>query len=280
MSESLASGWSCSLLADAAAIRRAELALAADRPDRLEIELVCERGSDALESVAPGREVGLLTGGGELFHGLVASRSLEVDRGESVGRLVAYADYEARRAGKLHDSYYQMSDAEIAGRIACELGLEPHIERTSVVHERVDRDGDPLRFLRERVRRIGFELAVTAGGLWFTSRLPTVDKLPFLSAPPCVEPGEGLLSIRVEDRGELGRGGEVELFGDDLWRPLVAFDIEGFGVAWDGAYRAIRCVHSRGVDGARTRVVFLERGADRDLWDGEQEPRRVSHGRE
>ena len=278
MIEGVTNHWSCSLLAADAAIRRAVLALAADRPDRLEVELVCDRRGVALESVSPGAGVQLLAGEGELFRGNVSSRSLEVDRGESVGRFVAYSDYEAHRGGKPRESYYQMSDGEVAERIACELGLESRVERTSFVHERLDRVGDSLRFLRQRARRIGFELAVTAGTLWFASGLPAVDELPFPCTTPMVKPDGELLSIHVEDRGELGRGGEIVLAGDDRWRPLVVFEIEGFGAMWDGSYRAIRCIHSRGIDGARTRVVFLERGADRVRWDGDPEFGRASHG--
>jgi len=264
MTRTLALDWRVSELQ--ATPRRIEALLAIDRPDRLELEY---DGAVVLdESSAPGSTIELTTPAGMLFRGVVSRRGFEIASGVSSVRISALAAFDARRALRASDTYFQSSDAEIAARIASELGLEPRVERTRVVHERLERRGDPLCFLRARAREIDYELAVSGGRLWFGRRLPSVEEISPRLALRRVRPRDGVLSLEIEDRGALGRGGELRLRRDDTWRPLDAFELAGFGTSWDGTYRVIRCAHARDETGARTAVTFLERGGDLERFRG------------
>jgi len=273
----------CPTLPAGVAIRRADVFTAVDRPDRLELELVdsdigAGRHGDAgagrhdtqrsLEELGggplrPGRALEFWIGSRRLFSGRVERCGFRLDRQGGRWLSVAYTDYESRRSHLADDTYYQLTDAEIAARIAVELGLEPRVEPTREVYARVERHGDPLRFLRERARRIGFELAVTPTDLIFASDVPSRA-----GAPRRVDRNANLIELDVEEHGPLGRGGGLALAGDASWQPLVEFDLSGFGRAWDARYRTVRCRHYISESGYRSVVDFLEEGTDLETWKG------------
>jgi hypothetical protein len=250
--ETLPFAW-CSLFPEGAAFVSVDLFTALDRPDRLEIEILLPE----TRSLPHGTRVEFRLGGTRRFAGLVERSGLRIDGGGTRASLVAYAAYESCRRRQGYDCYYQMSDSEIASRIAGELGLTPHVETTPVVHGRLERRGDPLCFLRARARRVGFELAVSDDVLYFTRRLPLVR-----SPPKLVRVGEGIVNLEIEERGPQGRAGELRVLGDPIWRPLLEVDIRGAGSLGDGVYRVIRCRHHLDAGGYDTVIQFQEEGVD------------------
>lgn len=252
-------------------MRRADVSVAADRPDRLELEVV-DGDDEGIEArggapLGPGRPVEVFLNDSPLFSGRVDRCGLRCD---PLGRrwlVVAYAEYERFRVEASPATYFQTTDSEIATRIAAELGLRPRVERTLEVFPRLERREDPLRFLRRRARDIGFEFAVAEGELHFASTVPLSDD----RAPLRVDCRSDLLALDVEDRGLLGRGGSLRVSGDPAWRPLVSFDVDGYGPAWDARYRVVRCRHYLSGSGYRCLVHFLEEGLDFALWRGEGE---------
>jgi hypothetical protein len=248
-----------SCLPSGAALVRASVFLALDRPDRLEAEWVTASGDrDALlGAMDAGRDAVLRLGGDDLFRGKVERAGLRLGAGGLRAWLVAYAAFHALRQRCRPESYYELTDAEIASRIALDLGLSPQVETTAAVHPRLERSGDPLRFLRQRARAIDFEFAVTAGTLHFRRRIEP------LGAVPCVlRVGEGLAELELEDRGGLGDRGRCIVRGDPGLRPLRDLRLEGFGARWEGEYRLGRSVHVFDVSGYQTTLEFVERGGE------------------
>ena len=261
----------CPSLPGGSAVLRADISMAADRPDRLEIEAVDTDPASGLEGrggdlLRPGHPVEILLEDTPLFAGRVERCALRSDRQGHRWLVVAYSEYERLRSGKMKDTYFQMSDSEIALQIASELGLRPRVELTLEVFARVERRGDPLRFLRQRARQINFQFAVMNGELLFASEVETLPKGPLR-----LSPGSDLISIEVEDRGLLGRGGCFQATGNPAWRPLREFDVRGCGPAWDSRYHTVRCRHFLGVSGYWCQVDFLEEGTDFAFWEGERD---------
>jgi phage protein D len=241
----------------AGAILSADILLAADCPDRLDLEL----GEALAEHLEPGAEVRLSAAGQPLFAGVVDRVGLRLDGLARRWFVTAHAAYEARRRMKPRDCYYHESDAEIARRIASELGLEPRVEATHEVHARLERDMEPLRFLRGRARLLGFDLAVSAGALYFASAVP-----PLETPPLRLDLDSGLIRFEAERRGAAGRGGRFEVAGGPAWRPLCELEVRGLGEAWEGRYRVVRSRHHLSAAGYTTCVDFLEQRLDYELW--------------
>lgn len=241
----------CSLFPEGTGILSADVFHALDRPDRLEIEFHQDGGRPNRADPSPGSPIDFWIGDRKLFSGLVERSGLRLDRTSLRGSLVAYASYERRRRLRFQDRYYQMSDAEIATRIARELGLTPMVENTREVYQRLERRGDPLRFLRELARERGFEVAVTEGVLYFAKHLPSREPMPRL-----IEVSDGVIRLEIEARPE--REGELQVAGSAVWRPLVDFELSGAGSSWDGLYRVLRSRHSFDLTGYRTVLEFQE----------------------
>ncbi|MEC9348095.1 MAG: hypothetical protein VX387_00125 [Planctomycetota bacterium] len=264
----------CSILPAGTGLLSCELLLTADGSDRLELSFSADevRGGPqaALEACGAGVELTLGHPCGALFRGSIQANGLKWDSGGTALFLTAGADHH--HSGEFPDpqTYYQHSDSELAEAIASELGLRALVEPTEEVFERVVRRGDRLDFLRERARKIGFELALLPGELFFSSKLPRCAELSGLPAARGVlSRDESLLEFSFRELSGLGRGGDFEVRGDPGWRPLQELDIAGMGDPFDGRYRVARARHHWDELGYRTRVDYLETGVDLELWSEE-----------
>jgi hypothetical protein len=209
---------------------------AADRPDRLEALLAAPRGrgADALDRIQPGGSIRALMGASParrpsvLFEG----RTERVIRGSRAGSrgvtVVAYAEYQDLRAGLEDSTHRQSTDGEIAEEIARGLGLLPVVEHGGPIHEVVVRRGDPLGFLRGRARERGFELAVSAGKLYFGSEFPEMGEPYPADASAAFEEIEGA-------GGE--REARIAVRGDPRLRPLSPVWVNG------RRFTALRVLH-------------------------------------
>jgi hypothetical protein len=244
----------------------ADVFQAIDRPDRLEaafwIPEEAER-RDPLLDLRPGRGLSAFLAGQRVFEGKVQRVSFALDGqlGKTLS-VVAYADYHSLRASNLVARYYQATDSEIAERIASDLGLVAVVERVEESHSVVCREGDPLRFLRRRAKKRGFQLAVSGGKLYFGKKLPAMKWKP--GEPLFLDEARDLFSMEIGDDGE-GRRGRLEAAGNPGWRPLVSFEI---GDVWSGPgwrknrYRALRTLHRLDSSGYQTTVEFAEEEND------------------
>lgn len=104
-----------------------------------------------------------------IFKGEITS--LEPDYAE--GTLVKLTVRAYDRSHRLHrgantKAYVNMSDSEIAQQIALSLSLQAEVEPSSVVHKHVYQDSQThIEFLRERARRIGYEVYVRDRTLYY-----------------------------------------------------------------------------------------------------------------
>lgn len=256
-------------LPEGARILAAELCLAVDRPDRVEVEYLPPepRGPAAGGPPAPGGRLELSAGGRPLFTGRIARVGRRLGRRGATSFVVGWANYEEQRRARTPERYYRMTDAEIATRIASDLALRAIVDPTAEVHETILRRGDPLRFLRSRAVDCGFQLAVTDGRLYFASEVPSRPE-----PTARVGPREGILELSVEDRGASGRGGHLVLGRIAPWQPLRRLELAGLGPEADGRYRIVRTVVRFGAGGAASRLELLERGVDPTGWrDGRRE---------
>jgi phage protein D len=217
--------------------------------------------ADALRATRP---ITLLAGSATLFEGRVERRALRLGEDGRFVSAVAFADYHsARERARSHEVYFHSTLAEIAERIATSLGLRANVEVGTTVHDRVERSGDPLVFLRELGRRSEFEFGITRGELLFRRDLSALE-----TGSSRIDGGAPLAELLVEDRGWRGRGGRLVAPGRTDWRPLVELRLRGFGRAFDGGFRIVRCRHFFDADGYRSELEFLERGLDLDAWTG------------
>jgi uncharacterized protein involved in type VI secretion and phage assembly len=95
------------------------------------------------------------------------------------------------RGGKSR-AFANMTDADIAGRIAGEYGLDVDIDATSDVHEHTMQHGETdYAFLRRIASRIGYDL-------WITERIFHFKRKPDgRSTPPTLTWGDNLRDFRV-----------------------------------------------------------------------------------
>jgi hypothetical protein len=245
--------------------------LALDRPDRLEVRASMQPAAAArLESrLGPGKSLCMVLGGGATLEGTVDRVAWSSSRRE--GRcvsVVAYSSYHELRRRHGTQVHYQVTDAELAARLAAYLGLVPVVDGTVPIHPRVVVEGDPLAFLRGRARACGFHLAVTSGKLYFTKDIPRSEEFIALAA------GREILDVEVLEQGgvlaraagPVRRGGRLEVPGSPRWRPLAGFKLEGLASGMDGRYLVMRALHRVGARGYVTAVEFLEEGLDVSGW--------------
>jgi hypothetical protein len=248
-----------------AAILGAGAFLALDRPDRLEIRSAIQPAAAACiePHIVPGRTLCMVLGGCAVLEGTVDRVAWGTSARE--GRClsaVAYSSYHGLRLRHGTRTYHQVTDSELAERVAAFLGLVSVVDRTESVHPRVLVEGDPLAFLRSRAKACGFHLAVTAGRLYFTRTIPEAEELISPAA------GAEILEVDVLDRAEGPgrRGGRLKVTGDPRWRPLAGFELKGLAPAMDGRYRVLRALHRVHSGGYETVVEFLEDGLDLTSW--------------
>jgi hypothetical protein len=116
-----------------------------------------------------------------VFRGIIdrARESVDAESGRAFSIVAHSAFHRLRtRLRERGERFYQVTDSEAAERIAFDLGLAPVVEPTPHVHRALEVRGDPLRFLRERAREHGFQLAVSDGRLYFSKALPSTGE-PF-----------------------------------------------------------------------------------------------------
>ncbi|MGC8874381.1 MAG: VgrG-related protein [Chloroflexia bacterium] len=103
------------------------------------------------------------------FEGEITGLELEPTPAGTLTLVVRAYDRSHRlHRGRKTQSYQQMTDSDLATRIAREAGLDPDVESTSEVYEYVLQDNrTPYEFLRERAERIGFAFWVSEGKLHF-----------------------------------------------------------------------------------------------------------------
>lgn len=104
-----------------------------------------------------------------VFEGEIVGLELEPT---AVGTLTlvvrAYDRSHRLHRGRRTQSYQQVTDSDLATRIAREAGLDPDVESTSEVYSYILQDNrTPYEFLRERAERIGFAFWVSEGKLHF-----------------------------------------------------------------------------------------------------------------
>lgn len=259
-------------------ILTADIFLAVDRPDRLEVSWLrpsdAPCGEDGMPR--PGTRVQAFLGSRSLFEGRVerAESRLDPRRGSSYS-LVAYADYhEARfRAREETVTLHQVTDSELARTVASSLDLVAVTEPTGRVHEFLHLRGDPLVQLRTHARACALELAVTGGRLHFQSRVPESGWI-------VIEDPRHLLELRVTDRGKAagGRGGTLEVPGDPRWSPLRGLILSGPEPIVRGYYRVVRALHRLDGTGYRTQLEFLEGPLDYEAWSRVREPAERGNG--
>jgi hypothetical protein len=234
-------------------VRSLDLFQAIDRPDRLEARLLPPSERIAGEALA-GRPVTLRIEARTRFAGLVETVSSGFH--EDIGgwlTVVAYARYQSLRSAAAPSLYYQVTDSELARRIAGELELVPVVDSTEAIRPRVEVRGDRLAVLRAAAARTGYHLAVTGGRLYFVRDLPTLEEV----RPPDLRREALSCRWRCSRSGE--RRGTIEALGSGRWRPLVGFRLRGAPGVEDGHYRVDRVVHSLGLEGFRTELEVTER---------------------
>ncbi len=251
---------------------RVDLFQAADRPDRFEATFLddLEAGPGAAGEGAgaarwrAGAHVTAAVAGERVFAGTIArvASAFNAARGRTL-TLVAYADYHRLRGLVPPERWRQATDSEAAEWVASALELVAAVERTDRVHAFLDFEGDPLQFLRRRARACGFQLAVTAGRLYFARSLPSLGDPLLLAA------GRDLIGIETAETST-GRGGFLDARGDPRWRPLVSFEVKGLDGRAGRRYRSVRTFHTLDRDGYRTRVEFVEGDLDYALLRGGQ----------
>jgi len=259
---------------------RIRLLLAADLTDSLEVSLA--GSGPASSSVRAGEPVLFRLGGRVRFRGLVERATAALD-----ARLGASAGFQARpewfgRAASLprEEEYFQVTDSEVAARIADALGLEARIEATSRVHARLLRRGDPLEFLRERARCSGLVLGIREGLIHFTRKLPGTGGavLPDPSRTGSsrigsfeLGPHSPVRSLRVSRWAE-GRTGIIALGEDPGISPLDRLRLLGLGSDYDGHYRVARVRIDSEPGQTACEVFWLDEGMDPALARMENAP--------
>jgi hypothetical protein len=253
-----------------------ELLRAVDRPDRLEFALPSDSASFGEQSawLTRGAFVTLVLGdagaegqrrieGSGVFEGRVDAVTLRTDTvlGQHVVVSVVAVYHFLRVPSKR--VYHQVTDADIAERVACELELVPVVDASSRLYDRVTRRGDPLRFLRQRARGAKRHLAVTNGRLYFTKTLPASSRDELRAKTP------ELVSFEWKERGSAGRrGGECVVRGARQWQPLAVLTLADFGRPVDGSYVLLRSRQRIDPEGSTTTAWFLDEGLSYTDWLG------------
>jgi phage protein D/phage baseplate assembly protein gpV len=113
-----------------------------------------------------------------VFDGEIVALELQPTPAGTLTTVVRGADKSHRlHRGRQTRSFVQVTDSDMATRIAREVGLQPGVESTSEVYDYVLQDNQTnYEFLRQRAERIGFAFWVSAGRLNF--RRPSADAPP------------------------------------------------------------------------------------------------------
>jgi uncharacterized protein involved in type VI secretion and phage assembly len=121
-------------------------------------------------------------------------------------------------------SFQRVTDADIAGRIAGEYGLEPDVDGTGEVHDYVLQAGESdYAFLRRRAARIGFDF-------WISERTFHFKRAPRGAAsPPPLRWGQNLHRFTVRFSSS-ERCDEVQIRG---WDPLAKQSLTGHATEGD-----------------------------------------------
>ena len=233
-------------------VRSLLLSQATDRPDRLEARVTPSPGAESAPLLA-GLPVTLRVDARARFSGVVESvrSGIHADSGSWL-TVVAYTKYQSLRSTTTA-SYYQVTDGELARKLAGELELVPVVDTTHEIHSRVVVRGDPLVVLRAAAARSGNHLAVTGGRLYFVRDLPILEEV----RPPDFRREVLACEWRCSRIGE--RRGTIETLGSGRWRPLAGFHLRGAPGVEDGPYRVDRVVHSLGLDGFRSELEVTKR---------------------
>ncbi|HLU50214.1 MAG TPA: hypothetical protein VK116_19090 [Planctomycetota bacterium] len=237
-------------------ITRASILRAVDRPDRLELDWRDESVEES-DGPAPGAPIELLVSEDEVFRGVIERVGELRDRTGWARRLVAWSEWDERRASIARE-HFEVTDSELATRIALALGLKPAVEPTIDVHERISIEGDPLVFLRTRARAHGFELAVASGTLHFAGEIAGAG-----GRVERIVAGRDAMEIELEERVR-GRYARVVVRGRPRFEPLGTVELSGFGGRRDGRFRVLR-VRSRFAGGrfmSELDLLDIESGAD------------------
>ena len=73
--------------------------------------------------------------------------------------------------GRVSRTFTDVKDSDVAKKIAGEFGLKPQVDDTAVVHKFLfQRNQSNIDFLKDRARRIGYELNVDEGNLRFRKK--------------------------------------------------------------------------------------------------------------
>lgn len=105
----------------------------------------------------------------KIFNGEVTAHELDVAYGKAPMLVVrAYDRAHRLQRGRFSRSFLNMTDSDIAAKIARESGLRPHADSTSQVYPYVLQNNQTnLEFLHERANRLGYEVYVDGTTLHF-----------------------------------------------------------------------------------------------------------------
>jgi len=129
------------------------------------------------DTLGIGREVEISVRGenerAKLIVGEITACEMDFKHGAGATMLVrGYDESHRLNRGKQSKSFVQVTDSDIATRIARELGLKVEADSTPEVHEYVLQDNQTnLEFLESRAKRIGFRVLVEGDTLQF-KRIP------------------------------------------------------------------------------------------------------------
>ena len=104
-----------------------------------------------------------------IFNGEVTAHDLDIAYGAAPELVVrAYDRAHRLQRGRFSRSFLNMTDGDIAAKIARESGLQPEVDATSQVYDYVFQNNQTnLEFLQERAHRIGYEVYVDGTKLRF-----------------------------------------------------------------------------------------------------------------
>lgn len=242
-----------------------EILRAVDRPDRLEFAVLVDGASFGASPrcLRRGVFVAASFAEGRGFEGRVDSVSLRTDL--QFGRHIVVSALTPYHFLRVPSTlvYRQVTDADVAERVARELELVPVVEASSRLHQQLRREGDPLCFLRRRAWAAKRHLAVTAGRLYLTRELPAGEPTELRAH------AAELVSFECMARGaEAHVGGEFVVRGARSADPLAVLTLVDFGSAVDGPYRLVRSRQRIDPEGCTTTGWFLQRGLSYTDWLG------------
>jgi len=110
-------------------------------------------------------------------------------------------------------SFLQMTDDEIVQQIAGEVQLSPQTDSTGVLHEQVTQNNQTnMEFIKERAKRIGFQVSVEEKKLYFTQKDAEQSTG---ENPPVMEWGVNLINFQPQ-LSAVNQVKQVEVRGWDM----------------------------------------------------------------